>query len=396
MSEKRRDMKNRILQTGESQRKDGRYVYKYTDEFQKIKFIYAWKLVATDKTPDGKRDDLSLREKENLIKKDIYDGICTFSEKITVAELYERYIKQNANVTPNTAEARNYFLNKLKNDKLGSYPINRIKLNDAKEWVLRQYKNGFSYKSIKNHKRSLSAVFHMAVQNDYIRKNPFDFDIRDVIKDNSGGKSVLSKEQQTSFLNFIKTDPVYCKSYDEIIVFLGTGLRASELCGLTRKDINLEERTITVNHQLLKSSKLGYYIAPPKTKSSYRQIYITDRVLLSLKRIIKNRKPNSFAISGFNDFIFVKENGNPKTVSSYDALFRRIVSKYRRRNTGELLLSVTPHTMRHTFCTNMANAGMNPKALQYIMGHSSVSMTLNYYSHTSYDAAKEEMKRIYA
>lgn len=396
MSEKRRDMKNRILQTGESQRKDGRYVYKYIDELRKPRFVYAWKLVPTDKTPTGKRDDLSLREKQSRIKKDIYDGLNTFCANITLAELYERYIKQNANVTPNTMEARNYFLNKLKNDKLGIYPISKIKLNDAKEWVLREYKNGFSYKSIKNHKRSLSAVFHMAVQNDYIRKNPFDFDIRDVIKDNTKGKSVLSKEQEALFLSFIKNDPVYSKNYDEIIVFLGTGLRASELCGLTRSDINLEERTITINHQLLKNTKLGYYIAPPKTKSSFRQIYITDKVLLSLKRIIKNLKPNSFAISGLNDFLFVKENGKPKTVASYDALFRRIVNKYKRCHLAELPISVTPHTMRHTFCTNMANAGMNPKALQYIMGHSSVSMTLNYYSHTSYDAAKEEMKRIYA
>lgn len=64
MSEKRRDSKNRILRSEESQRKDGRYAYKYTDTFGKVQFVYAWKLVPTDKTPAGKRDDLSLREKE--------------------------------------------------------------------------------------------------------------------------------------------------------------------------------------------------------------------------------------------------------------------------------------------------------------------------------------------
>ena len=55
MIEKRRDKKNRILHNGESQRKDGRYVYKYTDSFGKPQFIYAWKLVPTDKTPNGKQ-----------------------------------------------------------------------------------------------------------------------------------------------------------------------------------------------------------------------------------------------------------------------------------------------------------------------------------------------------
>ena len=69
MSEKRRDSKNRILRSGESQRKDGRYAYKYTDTFGKVQFVYAWKLVATDKTPAGKRDDISLREKEKEIQK---------------------------------------------------------------------------------------------------------------------------------------------------------------------------------------------------------------------------------------------------------------------------------------------------------------------------------------
>ena len=55
MSEKRRDSKNRVLRSGESQRKDGRYAYKYTDTFGKPQFVYAWKLVPTDKTPKGKR-----------------------------------------------------------------------------------------------------------------------------------------------------------------------------------------------------------------------------------------------------------------------------------------------------------------------------------------------------
>ena len=74
MSEKRRDNRNRILRSGESQRKDGRYAYKYTDTFGKVQFVYAWKLVPTDKTPAGKRDGIYLREKEKEIQKDLDDG----------------------------------------------------------------------------------------------------------------------------------------------------------------------------------------------------------------------------------------------------------------------------------------------------------------------------------
>ena len=75
MSEKRRDNKNRILRNGESQRKDGRYAYKYTDATGKQQFVYSWKLEKTDKLPEGKRDCLSLREKEKQILRDLDDQI---------------------------------------------------------------------------------------------------------------------------------------------------------------------------------------------------------------------------------------------------------------------------------------------------------------------------------
>ena len=102
MSIKRRDNKNRILLTRESQRKDGRYAYKYTDPFGKPQFVYAWKLVSTDKTPAGKRDNISLREKIKVINKDLDDGIDTAGKKMTVCQLYAKQIRHRGNVTHNT------------------------------------------------------------------------------------------------------------------------------------------------------------------------------------------------------------------------------------------------------------------------------------------------------
>ena len=58
--------------------------------------------------------------------------------------------------------------------------------------------------------------------------------------------------------------------------------------------------------------------------------------------------------------------------------------------------NITPHILRHTFCTRLANAGMNPKALQYIMGHANITMTLNYYAYATCDSAKAEMERLAA
>lgn len=90
VSLKRRDSRNRILQREESQRKDGRYTYIYIDALGSVRYVYAWKLFPTDRMPKGKRDDLSIREKEHIIQMDLYDGIDTQGSKLTLYVSYMR------------------------------------------------------------------------------------------------------------------------------------------------------------------------------------------------------------------------------------------------------------------------------------------------------------------
>ena len=394
--EKRRDNKNRILKTGESQRKDGRYAYKYTDSLGKVQFVYAWKLVPTDRTPSGKRDDISLREKEKEIQKDLGDRISTDGGKMTVCQLYGKHIRQHGNVRQNTAKGRERLMNLLEEDPLGFCPINRVKLSDAKEWVLRMKEKGLSYKTISNDKRSLKAAFYTAIQNDCIRKNPFDFQINTVIEDETEPKVPLTAEQEESLLSFMQGDSVYQKYRDEVIILLGTGLRISELCGLTKTDIDFENRIINVDHQLLKSAETGYYIEKPKTQSGIRQIPMSKKVHEALERVLKNRKgAKETTIDGYSNFLFLNRDGCPKTAMNYDNMFQRLAKKYNKCHEETLPKVMTPHTLRHTFCTNLANAGMNPKALQYIMGHTNITMTLNYYAHVTFDSARAEMERLF-
>lgn len=116
MSEKRRDNKNRILQTGESQRSDGRYCFKYVDNCGKSQFIYSWKLVPSDRAPKGKRDDISLREKEKEIQRDISEGIDTSGRKMTVCELYEKYTHTHSNVKNSSVEGRERLIKRLEDE----------------------------------------------------------------------------------------------------------------------------------------------------------------------------------------------------------------------------------------------------------------------------------------
>ena len=109
---------------------------------------------------------------------------------------------------------------------------------------------GFSYNTINHHKRSLKASFYIAIQDDYVRKNPFDFKLSEVIENDTKEKVALTEEEQ-ALLSFIKTDNVYHKYFDEVLILLKTGLRISELCGLTMADIDFKNEVVVVSHQLL-------------------------------------------------------------------------------------------------------------------------------------------------
>ena len=183
--EVRRDNKGRILRTGESQRADGRYLYKCTNALGEPVSLYSWKLVPTDKIPKGKRKDISLREKIEQLQKDLNDGIDPTGKKITVCQLYDKKNSLRKNVKRNTVKGRKQFMNLLKKDPLGSMTIDTVKLSDAKEWAIRMSENGVAYSSIRNYKRSLKASFYLAIQDDYIRKNPFDFKLSDVLDDDT-------------------------------------------------------------------------------------------------------------------------------------------------------------------------------------------------------------------
>ena len=396
MSGKRRDSKNRVLRSGESQRKDGRYAYKYTDTFGKPQFVYAWKLVPTDKTPKGKREDKSLREKVKEIQKDLDDGINPVGKKMTVCLLYEKHIRNHANVRHGTKQGRKQLMRILEKDTIGACSIENVKMSDAKEWALRMKEKGYSFITISNHKRSLKAAFYTTIQYDCIRKNPFDFHINTVIEDNTKPKIPLSPLQEESLLSFVKSDKVYYKYYDELIILLGTGLRISEFCGLTDSDIDFENRTINVDHQLQYSGKKSYRIETPKTENGIRKIPMSDRVLEALQRVMQNRRKSDFTVDGYTGFLFLTRNGTPQNYINYDIMFRKLVEKYNKKHEEVLPVVTTPHTLRHTFCTNMANAGMNPKALQYLMGHANITMTLNYYAHATFDSAQAEFFRLVA
>ena len=132
------------------------------------------------------------------------------------------------------------------------------------------------------------------------------------------------------------------------------------------------------------------------TPEEYIYKTMSDEVYQAFQNILKHRrKQKNLVIDGYSDFLFINRNGNPQVAVNYEAVFRKLVDKYNSKH-EEPLPKITPHVMRHTFCTRLANAGMNPKALQYVMGHSNITITLNLYTHASLETVKSELQRFVA
>ena len=397
MAEKRKDSKGRILRTGESQRPDGRYCYKYIDAGGKQQFIYSWKLEPTDRIPKGKRDGPALREKEKEVQRDRLDGIDHSGGSMTVSDLYSKHIRLQPNVARNTEASRARRLKMLAKDPLGDCRISSVKPADAKAWALRMKEKGVAYKTISGDKSALKAAFATALENDYVRKNPFDFVLSKVIKNDTKRKEALTPAQEAALRDFMRNDKTYRKYYDEIVILLGTGLRISELCGLTVNDIDFSENKISIDHQLLESMETGLYVDTPKSKNGFREIPMGTEVSQAIWRVMQRPKAEKpVEINGLSGFLFRRENGQPMTAHIYEAMFRRLKRKYAKQKREPLPENLSPHTLRHTFCTRMANSGMKPKALQYIMGHYSITLTLDYYADSDGEAAAAEMKRVLA
>lgn len=396
MSEVRRDNKGRKLFNGESQRKDGKYEYKYHDAWGKRKTVYSWKLTPTDRVPSGKRDDISLREKIKQIQKDLNSNITPDGGNFTVLELVEKYISQKTGVRHNTRSNYKFVVNVIKKEAFGQKRIDKIKVSDAKEWLIKmQQIDGRGYSSIHTIRGVVRPAFQMAVDDDLLVKNPFEFQLNTVVVNDSVTREAITRQQERDFLEFVKNDKHFCKYYDGIYILFKTGLRISEFVGLTKKNLDFENSRIIVDHQLQRTRDMKYIIEDTKTESGERMVPMIPEVKEAFQRILANRKNPKVEpmVDGYSGFLFLDKNDRPMVALHWEKYFQHIREKYNKIYRAQMP-KVTPHVCRHTFCSNMAKSGMNPKTLQYIMGHSDISVTLNTYTHLNYDDAEEEMQKV--
>ena len=395
MSEIRKDSKGRRLATGESQDKDGRYRYKYNDVFGKRKSVYSWRLTESDPYPKGKRKDISLREKEKEVEKALKNAVAPNGGNMTVLELVQKYISQKRGVKHNTQANYNFVINVIKKEDFGARRIDTIKLSDAKTWLIKLQDDGRGYSSIHSIRGVVRPAFQMAVDDDLINKNPFEFQLATVVVNDSVTREAITRKQQREFLRFIKEDKHFSKYYDGIYILFYTGLHVSEFVGLTINDIEFDKERIKVDHQLQRTRNMEYEILTPKTEKGERYVPMQKDVADCFRRIIQNRKHPKIEpmIDGYSGFLFLDKNDMPMVALHWEKYFQHIREKYNSIYKVQMPC-ITPHVCRHTFCSNMAKSGMNPKTLQYIMGHSDIGVTLNTYTHLQFEDALVEMKKV--
>ena len=381
MSEKRKDKKGRIFRSGEGQRPNKTYFYRYhRNSDKKWCYVYAPTLE-------------ELRQKEEVIQRDLLDGIDYAGGEITVAELVDRYINLRRGLKENSMRAYGSAVKRIHADPFGQKPIKTVKLSDAKGWLVFLHDSGIKQNTIGVLQSVVRPAFEMAVDDDIIRKNPFKFKLSDVVPKDAYVRDALTKEQQEKYLQFVQD----CGGnyYDDIVILLGTGLRVSELYGLTRADIDFDRRCIHVRRQLCRTAEKPYFVTPPKTKSGIRNVPMTDAVYMALMRVVKARTHPKveLLVDGHSGFLFLDKSGMPKVAMHLENYMRGLKARFEKAY-GKPVPRITPHVLRHTFCTNAQQAMLDVKSLQYLMGHSTASVTLDVYTHSDFESAERAFRQI--
>lgn len=113
------------------------------------------------------------------------------------------------------------------------------------------------------------------------------------------------------------------------------------------------------------------------------------------KAIIEDRPTDlpEIMVAGYCGFLFRDKNGMPEVAMHWEHRFNSMVGRYNEIYKAQIP-NITPHVCRHTYCSNQAKAGMNPKTLQYLMGHSDIAVTLNVYTHVRLEDAANELRKM--
>lgn len=416
MNDKRRDNKGRILRQGELQRNDGKYEYRYEDLNGERRSVYSWKLVETDKIPNGKRKCVALRDMEKAIQRDLDDGINTFAaNRMTLNRLFDEYIESKYELKPSTRTNYKYMYNKYVREDIGTRNISSIKFSHIKKFYIHLMRDvGFKPNSLESIHTVLHPVFTIAVRDGLIRTNPTDGVMADIKKSHDWEKPkrhALTVPQQEAFVGFIKSNYKYRHWLPVFTFMLGTGCRVGEVAGLRWQDCDFQKNIITIDHNLTyrpseDGSGCTFRISTPKTKAGERIIpmFAAVRDALISERIRQMESGvNQSVVDGYSGFVFSNRFNEILNPHSINRAIERIVRDYnlaeseqaeKESRKPELLPHFSAHNLRHTFCTRLCETETNLKVIQEIMGHADITTTMDIYNEATQELKLQTFEKL--
>lgn len=385
------------LKTGETQRPNGTYAYRWS-------------------TPDGKRHSIyaptleKLREQEEQIIVDKHDGIRSDVKSITVNEMFNLWCQLKRGIKDSTFKNYIYMYELFVKPSFGKNRLVQVKKSDVRKFY-NSLADGKVLKiaTIDNVHNVLHQVFQVAVDDGMIRQNPTDNMLKE-LKLSHGfereKKEALTVAQQKLFFDYMLSHPKDTHWYPVFYVMANTGMRVGEITGLRWSDIDLKKGIIRVNHTLVyynhRDEKGCYFsINTPKTKAGEREIPMTEGVKQAflMEREFQSQAEISSKsrVDGYDDFIFVNRYGDVQNQGNLNKALRRmmrdcndeILEKYGADSDPVLLPQFSCHILRHTFATRLCESGANLKFIQSILGHADVSTTMNIYVDVT-DALKKK------
>lgn len=393
---KRYDSRHRLLRTGESERADGYYTYRWTSRSGKRNSVTAGTLE-------------ELREKEDEIQRDVSDGIRADAKNVTLNTLYDLWKELKVNLKHNTFSNYCYMYDQFVADNIGMLPVTKLKRSDIKAFYnMLADTRGLKIATIDNIHTVIHQILQLAVEDNYIRRNISDNLLKELKSSHhyeDSHRRALTLPEQELFMEFLsKENSQYYHWLPIFTVMLGTGMRVGEITGLRWNDIDLKSGIIDVNHTLVyykHRDENGCYfdIHSPKTKAGVRQIPMTEEVknafLLEKRMQDLAGIQSKVTIDGYHNFIFVNRFGNVQNQGTLNRALRRIIrdcndEQLLKKKNPVLLPNFSCHSLRHTFTTRLVEAGVNIKVIQNLCGHSRSDVTLDIYTTVTKELKQSE------
>lgn len=394
---KRYDNRHRLLKTGETQRQDGYYTYRWTSRNGKRHSV-------TAKTLE------ELRRREDEINRDMLDGIKASAQNVILNDVYELWKHLKRGLKDNTMQNYCYMYEQFVADDIGKLRIQKLKRSDVKRFYnMLADERRLKIATIDNIHTVLHQVLQIAVEDNYIRNNVSDNLLKELKQSHhfeDSHKRALTVPEQELFLGFLASERVRYHHWHPIFtVMIGTGMRVGEICGLRWEDIDLEKGIIDVNHTLVyydhrNEGRCYFNIHTPKTRAGNRQIPMTEEVKAAFLEEKAYQEFNNLqcncTVDGYTGFIFINRFGNLQHQGTLNKALRRIIRDcndsqlLKGKKDPVLLPKFSCHSLRHTFTTRLVEAGVNIKVIQELCGHSSSDVTLDIYTTVTNELKQRE------